>query len=199
MTLVVVDCGSGNLRSVRQALNRCGASPVVTQNPDVVRRAERVILPGQGAFAACMAGLAEGLQEALEEVVRQKPFLGICVGLQLMAQKTSEHGYHKGFGWLKGEVVPITGDIKIPHMGWNDITVVRPHPVLKNLPTRHAYFVHSYAFVPEEKTTLLAHVKYGSVLCAAAGRDNTIGVQFHPEKSQRLGLTLLDNFLRWKP
>ena len=212
--VVIVDCGSGNLRSAAKAFERAAAdgnrsvSVEVTNNPDAVRRADRVALPGQGAFAAVLAGVAEvpGLREALEEVAiaRARPFLGICVGMQLMADRGLEHGSHKGFGWIAGDVVPLSPQdkaLKVPHMGWNDLTLDRPdHPVLGGVATGdHAYFVHSYRFDCADPADCLAHADYGGPVTAIIGRDNLVGTQFHPEKSQSLGLALIASFLEWRP
>jgi glutamine amidotransferase len=212
--IVIVDCGSGNLRSAAKAFERAAADgkrPVrveVTNSPDAVRRADRVALPGQGAFAAVLAGVAEvpGLREALEEVAitRARPFLGICVGMQLMADRGLEHGSYKGFGWIAGDVVPLApadASLKVPHMGWNDLILDRPdHPVLAGIATGdHAYFVHSYRFDCADPADRLAHADYGGQVTAIIGRDNLVGTQFHPEKSQSLGLSLIASFLEWRP
>jgi len=212
--VVIVDCGSGNLRSAAKAFERAAAdgkravSVEVTNSPEAVRRADRVALPGQGAFAAVLAGVAEvpGLREALEEaaIQRARPFLGICVGMQLMADRGLEHGSRGGFGWIKGEVVPLSPSdrkLKVPHMGWNDLTLDRPdHPVLAGIRTGdHAYFVHSYRFDCANPSDRLAHADYGGPVTAIIGRDNLVGTQFHPEKSQSLGLSLIASFLEWRP
>ena len=212
--VVIVDCGSGNLRSAAKAFERAAAdgkrsiSVEVTNNPDAVRRADRVALPGQGAFAAVLAGVAEvpGLREALEEVAieRARPFLGICVGMQLMADRGLEHGSRQGFGWIAGDVVPLAPKdktLKVPHMGWNDLTLDRPdHPVLAGIATGdHAYFVHSYRFDCVDPADRLAHADYGGPVTAIIGRDNLVVTQFHPEKSQGLGLSLIASFLEWRP
>ncbi len=219
MTVAVVDYGSGNLRSAAKALERAAAEsgcrvPVtVTPDPDVVRRAERIVLPGVGAFAECRRGLAAiaGMDEALEAAViaEGRPFLGICVGMQLMATAGLEHGRQSGFGWIPGEVTAIAPNrpspgappLKVPHMGWNELVLTAPdHPVLQGLGGGvHVYFVHSYAFRPADHTACLAEVDYGGRLTAAVGRDNLLGTQFHPEKSQAAGLRLLANFLTWDP
>ncbi len=214
MTLAVVDYGSGNLRSVAKALERAAADAgvetrvIVTPDPEVVRRAERVVLPGVGAFADCRRGLVAvaGMIEALEESVIDagRPFLGICVGMQLMATSGREHGHHPGLGWIAGEVAPIGRqgqDLKIPHMGWNELTIVGDgHPVLEGLADgAHVYFVHGYRFRPDDRRHVKAEVDYGGPVAAVVGRDNMVGTQFHPEKSQRAGLRLLANFLRWTP
>lgn len=212
MTTAIVDYGSGNLRSAEKAFQRMGAEVnggdvVVTADPDVVARADRIVLPGVGAFADCRAGLMalEGMFEAMSERVHQgAPFLGICVGMQLMADRGLEHGTHPGLGWLAGEVVALQPDdaaLKVPHMGWNQLEIDAPdHPVLEDLPARpHFYFVHGYHFLPRDPAHCLAVVDYGGLVTAIVGRDNMIGTQFHPEKSQASGLTLLHNFLRWQP
>jgi glutamine amidotransferase len=207
MVLAVVDYGSGNLRSAAKALARAGAEALVTSDPERVRKAERIVLPGVGAFADCMAGLdaLPGMQEALHEAVieRGKPFLGICVGMQLMADWGREHGDHKGLGWLAGEVVPLTPAdpaLKVPHMGWNQLEILRPHPLLQGIPAgAHAYFVHSFHFRAAKPDTVFAQCDYGGPIAALVGRDNLAGTQFHPEKSQKVGLKLIANFLEWRP
>ena len=214
MTTAIIDYGSGNLRSAAKAfaLAAADATPatpvVVTDEPDRVRDAERIVLPGVGAFADCKAGLAarDGMIEALEDAVlrRSVPFLGICVGMQLMARVGHEHGEHKGLGWIDGEVGPLTpddGTLKVPHMGWNDLALAgEPHPILEDLPgDAHAYFVHSYGLTCRRSDEVFATVDYGGPVTAVAGRDNMVGTQFHPEKSQEVGLTLIANFLRWRP
>ncbi len=214
MNVAVVDYGSGNLRSAAKALERAGAeagvpaSVTVTSDPDAVRRADRIVLPGVGAFGDCRRGLAalDGMIEALEESVvgSGRPFLGICVGMQLMATTGREHGSHPGLGWIAGEVVAIDRadrGLKIPHMGWNELAVDGTrHPVLEGLASgTHVYFVHGYMFRADDRSDVLAEVDYGGAVTAAVGRDNMIGTQFHPEKSQRAGLRLLANFLRWTP
>lgn len=212
--VALIDYGSGNLRSAAKAMERVVhelALPlevVVTADADVVRRAERVVLPGVGAFADCRAGLdaVPGMHETLDETVVKggKPFLGICVGMQLMAERGLEHGVHDGLGWLAGEVRPLAPadpTLKIPHMGWNDLIIDRKdHPVLAGLSDgRHAYFVHSYHMVCRDPSLVLARADYGGGFAALVGRDNLVGAQFHPEKSQGTGLTLIGNFLRWRP
>ncbi len=212
MATVLVDTDSGNLHSAKKAFQRMadetGAGRVlVTSRPEDVARADRLVLPGDGAFAACKAQLAErtGLLEALEEAVkiRARPFLGICVGMQMMATTGHEHTDTAGFGWIAGEVTRIpTGDtaLKVPHMGWNDLVIDRPHPVLEGIGTgAHAYFVHSYHFRTDQPAQRLAWCDYGSQITAIVGTDNMIGTQFHPEKSQRAGLRLIANFLEWTP
>ena len=212
MTVAVIDYGSGNLRSAAKACERAAADAgldariLVTARAEEAAAAERIVLPGVGAFADCMAGLAAlpGMLEALEEAVRRKgrPFLGICVGMQLMAERGVEYGVHRGLGWLAGEVTriePADRRLKVPHMGWNRLALARPHPLFDGLGERpFVYFLHSYAFRPMEPATL-AETEYGGPVVAAVGRDNLLGVQFHPEKSQEAGLRLIANFLRWRP
>ena len=215
-TVAIIDYGSGNLRSAAKAFEREAAevdnspSIVVTSDPDVVRRADRVVLPGVGAFADCKAGLlaVEGMREALEERVVHDavPFLGICVGMQLMAERGLEKGVHEGLGWIAGDVKllePADPALKVPHMGWNTMTFRQPHALLEGLVDGetglHAYFVHSYHLAAANDDTLMATAEYGGPVTAAVGRDNMFGTQFHPEKSQTLGLALIRNFLRWKP
>jgi imidazole glycerol-phosphate synthase subunit HisH len=199
--VALVDYGAGNLQSVRNALRAAGATHVdVTADPERVRSAERIVLPGVGAFAHCMGALAaiDGMIAALNEATsaRATPFLGICVGMQLMAQSGEEHGTHAGLGWIRGRVRQLSrerGDIKIPHMGWNDVVPVRSHPLIA---AGEAYFLHSFAFEGEDS---LATTDHGGPVVAAIGRDTIIGVQFHPEKSQSFGLALLARFLEWRP
>jgi imidazole glycerol-phosphate synthase subunit HisH len=213
-TVAIVDYGSGNLRSAAKAFERAaresasGHDIVVSGDPKIVERAERIVLPGVGAFADCRAGLyaVSGMVEILQREVieRGKPFLGICVGMQLMATRGVEYGTHLGLDWIKGEVVriaPADRSLKIPHMGWNELVdVATTHPLLTGIaPKDHAYFVHSYELRAEQPDTVLARTDYGGKLTAMVGRDNMAGTQFHPEKSQRTGLTLIANFLRWKP
>ncbi|GIL40720.1 imidazole glycerol phosphate synthase subunit HisH [Roseiterribacter gracilis] len=213
-TIALVDVGSGNLRSAAKALERVaadlpgGATVHTTSDPDLVARADRIVLPGQGAFADVAAGLAriDGLRAALEHAVRAnaRPYLGICVGMQLMADRGREHGDHAGLGWIGGDVVPMTPSdpaLKIPQMGWNDLDLLQPsHPVLRNVAAgEHAYFVHSYKFDVQDRADLLAQVDYGGGVAAIVGRDNLVGTQFHPEKSQAVGLKLLAAFLTWRP
>jgi glutamine amidotransferase len=214
MIVAIVDCGSGNLRSATRALEHAAADGgiraevVVTQSPEAVLAADRIVLPGQGAFASCLAGLnaVDGLRQALEEAVRAqgKPFFGICVGMQLMADVGEEHGRYPGFGWIPGHVVPLRPSdpsLKIPHMGWNSLEIRMPaHPVLANLPADpHVYFVHSYQLSPTNPGDCLATTDYGGPVTAIVGRDNLIGTQFHPEKSQAVGLIMLQQFLKWEP
>jgi glutamine amidotransferase len=216
VSAAIIDYGSGNLHSAAKAFE-CAARGmegmekiVVTRDPDVVFRADRVVLPGVGAFADCRRGLdaLDGMVQALTEVVRDKarPFLGICVGMQLMATRGKEHVTTDGLGWIAGDVEKISPrdeSLKIPHMGWNTLDPVRDHPVLERLPLgpkgRHAYFVHSYHLNAANETDVLARADYGGPVTAIVGRDTAIGTQFHPEKSQRFGLALIANFLRWKP
>jgi glutamine amidotransferase len=216
VSIAIVDYGSGNLHSAAKAFERAayeaGADQpiVVTQDPAAVARADRVVLPGVGAFADCRRGLdaVPGMVEALEEAVRRKgrPFFGICVGMQLLAERGREYEVTQGLGWISGEVDRITPDdasLKIPHMGWNTLNIVRAHPLLDGLSFgpqgRHAYFVHSYQLKPAQRADLVAAADYGGAVTAIVGRDNIVGTQFHPEKSQKLGLALIANFLRWKP
>ncbi|MDP6573135.1 MAG: imidazole glycerol phosphate synthase subunit HisH [Rhodospirillales bacterium] len=214
MSVVIIDYGSGNLRSAAKAFERAVAEAgstetvTVTADPKAVAGAGRVVLPGVGAFGDCMGGLAAlpGMLEALDGAVIRggKPFLGICVGMELMAEVGREHGDHAGLGWIPGEVAalaPADAALKIPHMGWNELAMAAPgHPVLAGIaPGAHAYFVHSYAFVCADSAHVLATVEYGGPVTAAVGRDNMIGTQFHPEKSQATGLKLITNFLGWRP
>lgn len=212
MSIAVVDYGSGNLRSVAKALMRAVAESgrsdevLVTADPEQIRSAERIVLPGVGAFADCMRGLDSlpGMHEALQEQVIEggKPFLGICVGMQLMADWGREHGDTKGLGWIKGEVVPLQPSdptLKVPHMGWNQLSIRRAHPLLNGIGDgAHAYFVHSYRFAAQE-AQICAETEYGGKVAALVGRDNLAGTQFHPEKSQAVGLKLIANFLEWRP
>ncbi|MEM8740675.1 MAG: imidazole glycerol phosphate synthase subunit HisH [Pseudomonadota bacterium] len=211
MSTVIIDYGSGNLRSAEKSFARMaeetGAGKInVTADPDQVAKADRIVLPGVGAFGACRAGIRaiDGMWEALEtRVAAGVPFLGICVGMQLMASIGREHGDHDGFGWIPGEVVELAPNdpaLKIPHMGWNELMVDSSHPVFAGTePGDHAYFVHSYHLVPREPAHRLAHSAYGGLVTAAVGRANMVGTQFHPEKSQTTGLRLIANFLRWAP
>ena len=198
--VALVDYGAGNLQSVRNALKAAGAeNVVVTADPDAVAAADRIVLPGVGAFAHCMNSLSAigGMIEALEAATGSggKPFLGICVGMQLMAESGQEHGNHPGLGWIKGVVRPMSGSdqVKIPHMGWNDVRPVDDHPLIR---AGEAYFLHSFAF---EGEGVLAQTSHGGPVVAAIGDGNRIGVQFHPEKSQHYGLEFLSRFLEWKP
>ena len=212
MLTVLVDYDSGNLHSAEKAFQRMaqetGAGPVlVSSRPEDVARADRIVLPGDGAFPACRAALGSrgGLFEAIEDAVtrRARPFLGICVGMQMMATWGREHQDTAGFDWIPGEVVRITPadpHLKVPHMGWNDLVIDRPHPVLEGIKTGdHAYFVHSYHFKVADPGQRLAHVDYAGEVTAIIGRDTMVGTQFHPEKSQKAGLRLIANFLSWKP
>jgi glutamine amidotransferase len=211
MIVAIVDYGAGNLRSAEKALAAAAKDSVrviVTADPDAVRKADRVVLPGVGAFADCKRGLdaLPGMIEALEDAVLRegKPFLGICVGMQLMASAGVEFGTHKGLDWIKGKVVvlnPADRGLRIPQMGWNDLQLKgASHPALAATKTGdHAYFVHSYHFVAERPADVLATVEYGGPVTAIIGRDNLLGVQFHPEKSQQVGLNLLTSFLNWTP
>lgn len=211
MRTVLIDYGSGNIASAAKALARAAGTSAheitVTADPDRVREADRIVLPGVGAFADCMRGLraVPGLVETLEEsVIREaKPFLGICVGMQLMAEAGREFGVHRGLGWIHGEVLPMTPrdpKLKIPHMGWNELEILEDHPVFAGIEKgAHAYFVHSFELKLERSEELLATTDYGGAVTAAVGRDNMVGTQFHPEKSQAVGLRLLANFLSWAP
>jgi len=216
MTVAIVDYGSGNLHSAAKAFERAARESghdqpiLVTNDPDKVRAADRVVLPGVGAFADCRRGLnaVPGMVAALIETVRQKgrPFLGICVGMQLMAERGREYEVVEGLGWIPGEVDRITPSdpsLKIPHMGWNTLEARRPHPLLDGIAVGpqglHAYFVHSFHLKADERSDLVAEADYGGPVTAVVGRDTVVGTQFHPEKSQRLGLKLITNFLKWKP
>jgi glutamine amidotransferase len=216
VSVAIIDYGSGNLHSAHKAFERAAreagisVSIKLTRDPDEVAAAERIVLPGVGAFADCKRGLAAvpGLVDAMQTAVRDKgrPFLGICVGMQLLAQRGLEHEITPGLGWIDGDVAAIKPDdprLKIPHMGWNTLDVRRGHPVLDGIPTGsdglHAYFVHSYAFTSLPSGEIIAATNYGGPLVAIVGRDTVIGTQFHPEKSQALGLALIGNFLRWAP
>lgn len=202
--VALVDYGAGNLRSVENALRAAGAADVaVTADADTVRAADRIVLPGVGAFAACMTALGAlpGMVEALNDAVRAKgrPFLGICVGMQLLADAGEEHGRHAGLGWIGGTVrplVPADPALKVPHMGWNDVLPDRPHPLIV---PGEAYFLHSYAFYPASAADRAAHTEHGGPVTAAVARDTIVGVQFHPEKSQAYGLAFLSRFLEWRP
>ena len=210
MIVAIVDYGAGNLRSAEKALAEAAngsARVVVTSDPDAVRKADRIVLPGVGAFADCKRGLdaLDGMVEVLEEAVLKqgKPFLGICVGMQLMASVGVEFGEHKGLDWIKGKVVvldPADRSLRIPQMGWNNLDLKRDHPALADTKAGdHAYFVHSYHFLTERPADVIATVEYGGPVTAIIGRDNLLGVQFHPEKSQHVGLALLARFLKWIP
>jgi len=201
MTLALIDYGAGNLHSVANALKAAGSSDIlITPDADAVAKADRIVLPGVGAFAACAAALraVPGMVEALEQRVRGDgvPFLGICVGMQLMAETGEEHGTHAGLSWLRGTVRHLTPDdatAKVPHMGWNDVVPSRDHPLIV---PGEAYFLHSYGY---EGADVIAGTNHAGPVTAAIGRDNLLGVQFHPEKSQRYGLDFLTRFLSWKP
>jgi glutamine amidotransferase len=216
MHVAIIDYGSGNLHSAAKAFERAAREQgselaiKVTARPEDVADADRVVLPGVGAFADCKRGLVDvpGMIDALEKAVQQdgKPFFGICVGLQLMAERGLEHGVTPGLGWIKGEVraiAPSDPELKIPHMGWNTLRLARTHTLFDGIPTGenglNAYFVHSYHLVPTEPGTLVATTDYGGSITAFVAKDNMAGSQFHPEKSQKLGLALIANFLNWNP
>ena len=216
MRIALIDYGSGNLRSAAKAAERAHkdaglpGSITVTADPVLVRAADRIILPGQGAFVDCRQGVAAvpGLEEALIDAIqeKQRPFFGICVGMQLMATRGREHGVTPGFGWISGEVnaiMPTDPTCKIPHMGWNALNLSaagRQHPVFTGIAeNEHAYFAHSYVFRDAPTDTILATTDHGETLIAAVGTGNMVGTQFHPEKSQAMGLRLLRNFLTWTP
>ena len=216
MSVAIIDYGSGNLHSASKAFERAALSmgyrdPVlVTRDPEKVFRADRIVLPGVGAFADCRKGLdnLDGMIEAMTEAVRNKarPFFGICVGMQLMATEGKEYVTTPGLNWISGAVEKISPreeNLKIPHMGWNTLDMVREHPVLERLPLgdkgRHAYFVHSYHLKAASESDVVARSDYGGPVTAIVAKDTMIGTQFHPEKSQRFGLALIANFLRWKP
>ncbi|MCC6949342.1 MAG: imidazole glycerol phosphate synthase subunit HisH [Bradyrhizobiaceae bacterium] len=216
MTVAVINYGSGNLHSAAKALERASRESginekiLVTNDPDAVRRADRVVLPGVGAFADCKHGLeaVPGMIDAMSEAARERgrPFLGICVGMQLLAERGLEHGVTAGLGWIRGDVdriAPSDPALKIPHMGWNTLISRKDHALLDGIalgPTGlHAYFVHSYQLAPADAGDLVADTEYGGPITAIVARGNVAGTQFHPEKSQRLGLALLANFLRWAP
>ncbi|CAH1678960.1 Imidazole glycerol phosphate synthase subunit HisH 1 [Hyphomicrobiales bacterium] len=216
MTTAIVDYGSGNLHSAHKAFERAAREAgleqtiTVTSDPDVVLGAERIVLPGVGAFADCRRGLdaVPGMVEALETAVRRRgaPFLGICVGMQLLATRGLEYETTAGLDWIGGDVAliePSDTNLKIPHMGWNTLGATRGHALLEGIETGpgglHAYFVHSYALKPRDPSDLVAETDYGGAITAIVARDNVAGTQFHPEKSQELGLSLIANFLRWRP
>ena len=213
MTIAIIDYGSGNLRSAANAFERVAREEgidrpiLVTSDPDVVARADHIMLPGVGAFGDCAAGLrgVTGMTDALQQAVIEqgRPFLGVCVGMQLMAERGLEHGTHTGLGWLPGDVVeiqPTDPALKIPHMGWNTLDIRADHPVLDGITSGdHAYFVHSYHLAATDTGQVLATTDHGQTLTAIIGRANMIGTQFHPEKSQATGLRLIANFLRWRP
>ena len=216
MSVAIVNYGSGNLHSAAKAFERAardagrGQEIVVTSDPAAVTAADRVVLPGVGAFADCRRGLdaIDGMVEALDEAVRKKgrPLFGICVGMQLLAERGREYEVTEGLGWIAGEVdriVPNDPNLKIPHMGWNTLNVARAHPVLEGLSFgpqgRHAYFVHSFQLNVAQRADLVADADYGGPVTAIVARDNIFGTLFHPEKSQKFGLALIGNFLRWTP
>jgi imidazole glycerol-phosphate synthase subunit HisH len=216
VTVAIVDYGSGNLHSAAKAFERAARESghdqpiVVTSDPDKIARADRVVLPGVGAFADCRRGLDAigGMVDALNARVRAdgRPFLGICVGMQLMAERGREYEVTPGLGWIAGEVdriTPADPALKIPHMGWNTLNAQRPHPLLDGIAVGatglHAYFVHSFHLKPAARADLIAEADYGGAVTAIVGRDTMVGTQFHPEKSQRLGLKLIANFLKWAP
>jgi glutamine amidotransferase len=215
-TVAIIDYGSGNLHSAAKAFERAAREAdvaveiAVTADPELVRRAERIVLPGVGAFADCKAGLdaVPGMIEAITEGARTnaRPFLGICVGMQLLATRGLEHGVAQGFGWIPGDVrliEPGDASLKIPHMGWNNLHPQKKHALLDGIPTGanglHAYFVHSYALEPARHGDVVAVADYGGPVTAMVAQGNIAGTQFHPEKSQTLGLKLIGNFLRWTP
>jgi glutamine amidotransferase len=216
MLVAIVDYQSGNLHSAAKAFERAAresgiaAEIAVTSDPGTVLRADRVVLPGVGAFGDCYQGLANtpGMIDALSEAVleRKRPFFGICVGMQLLADRGLEHGVHRGLGWIGGEVrviEPADKSFKVPHMGWNTLSYLRPHPLFEGIPGDdaggHAYFVHSYQFRAQDPADVVAFSDYGGPVTACVARGNIAGSQFHPEKSQKLGLKLISNFLRWQP
>ena len=216
MRVAIIDYGSGNLRSATKAFERAARESgvdtyiILTADAETVRKADRIVLPGVGAYADCKAGLSHvpGMIDALQEAVitRANPFLGICVGMQLMSSRGLEKTVTEGLDWIKGDVVEMTPsdpDLKIPQIGWNTIELKKPHPLFDGIKTGenglHAYFVHSYHFAASNPDDVLAVTNYGGAMTAAVARDNMVGTQFHPEKSQKLGLALIANFLRWKP
>ena len=212
-TVALIDYGSGNLRSAEKALARAAADSgtgheiVVTFDSNRVADAERIVLPGVGAFADCMRGVSSipGMIEALEDAVLKRgvPFLGICVGMQLLADVGREHGDHKGLGWIGGDVVrlePAEPHLKVPHMGWNALSLLQPHGLFEGMADgTDVYFVHSYYIRPREAAHILATTEYAGSIPAIVGRDNIAGTQFHPEKSQAAGLAFLERFLKWRP
>ncbi len=209
MRVALVDYDSGNLHSAEKAFalmgREMGAEVVVTSDPEAVRGADRIVLPGDGAFPACRAALdaVPGMSQALHEAVLERgvPFMGICVGMQMLAELGHEYRPTKGLGWIGGEIEAIDAPgLKVPHMGWNDLTIARPHPVLAGIASGdHAYFVHGWQFRTRKPEDLLATVDYGGQVTAVVGRDNIVGTQFHPEKSQQIGLRIIANFLNWRP
>ena len=212
-SVALIDYGSGNLRSAEKALVRAASGSahiLVTNDPETVRTADRIVLPGVGAFAACMAALSErtGVIEAMNDAVTRRgaPFLGICVGMQLMSSRGLEKTVSTGLGWIEGDVVEMTPSdpsLKIPQIGWNTLEIRHTHPLFDGIKTGadglHAYFVHSYHLAAKHSTDVIATTNYGGAMTAFVGRDNMAGAQFHPEKSQTRGLALISNFLRWKP
>jgi glutamine amidotransferase len=212
MTTVIVDYESGNLHSAEKAFQRMASETgagavVVSSDPDTIARASRIVLPGDGAFPACRRELFDhrGVFEAIDEAVRHhaRPFMGICIGMQMLATRGMEYEETPGFDWIGGTVEAITPAdpaLKVPHMGWNDLVIDRPHPIFDGISTGdHAYFVHSYHFRVTDPAHLLAHADYGAPVTAVVGRDTIVGTQFHPEKSQATGLRLIANFLTWRP
>jgi len=212
MTTVIVDYESGNLHSAQKAFERMAqetgaGSVIVTSDPEAIRAATRIVLPGDGAFPACRRALYDhrGVFEAIEEAVitHARPFMGICIGMQMLATRGLEYEETSGFDWIGGTVGPIAPSdpaLKVPHMGWNDLVIDHAHPVLDGISTGdHAYFVHSYQFRVDDPAHLLAHVDYAGAITALVGRETMVGTQFHPEKSQKTGLRMIANFLRWNP
>ena len=209
MRVALVDYDSGNLHSAEKAFalmgRETGAEVVVTSDPEIVRAADRIVLPGDGAFPACRAALdaVPGMVDALREAVLERavPFMGICVGMQMLADLGHEYRDTAGLGWIGGEIDAIAAPgLKVPHMGWNDLNLLRPHPLLEGIRSGdHAYFVHSWQFRVTDPAHLLASADYGGPVTAVVGRDNIVGTQFHPEKSQAVGLKIIGNFLRWRP
>ncbi len=201
-SIVIIDYGSGNLRSVAKAFERVASNVVVSSDASLLESASHIVLPGVGAFADCMAGLS-AIPDMLDNLRRQvienrKWFLGVCVGMQMLFENSYEHGIHQGLGWLKGDVVPLSkSSLKIPHMGWNELQIKQNSPFLKNVSNgEHAYFVHSYHAKLTDNSQLLASVEYGEDITAIIGKDNIFGTQFHPEKSQKAGLQIIENFVR---
>lgn len=216
MRVAIIDYGSGNLRSATKAFERAareaGIDAIIdlTDDPDRVASADRIVLPGVGAYADCRAGLSAvpGMHQALTDAVETKgrPFIGVCVGMQLMSSRGLEKTISQGLGWIEGDVVemrPADPTLKVPQIGWNTLELHRPHPVFEGIKTGpdglHAYFVHSYHLAARNEHDVIATTDYGGAMTAFVGRDNMVGAQFHPEKSQTLGLALISNFLRWKP
>lgn len=209
--VVLIDYGSGNLRSAEKALARAAADKghevIVSADPEVVAAADRLVLPGVGAFAACMGLLhgKDGLIPAMTEAVQQRgvPFMGICVGMQLLGDRGLEFGVTPGLGWIAGDVKkiePASHELKVPHMGWNALSKPRPHPVTASIPEGgHVYFTHSFILDAKDEADVIAWTDHGSRFVAAVARDNVTGMQFHPEKSQALGIQLLGDFLEWRP